>query len=75
MKPIPDAGVYQQNNAPEAQPRLINPESRVTDRPLYPEGSYTALSWVKSATLTTISREAEAPAAPVDNVQWRASNR
>jgi hypothetical protein len=75
MKPIPDAGVYQQNNGPEAQPRLINPESRVTARPLYPEGSYTALSWVKPATLTTISREAEAPAAGVDNVQWRASSR
>jgi hypothetical protein len=69
LKPIPDAGVNQdpQGNS-TSTPRLIDPENRVTARPLYPAGSYTPVAWHTDAST-------EAPQPQGGNVPWRSSSR
>jgi hypothetical protein len=70
LKPIPDAGVKQ--DLPGSQPRLIDPESRVTARPMHSTAQYTSLVWDNGS---APSEPATTATSPDNNVMWRASNR
>jgi hypothetical protein len=85
MKPIPDAGVRQDSNG--NAPKLIDPDSRVTVRPIRPAISYTSLVWDNGSPVQQASASIDlpnvstvpgnTPARPSadNNVQWRASGR
>lgn len=89
-KPVPDPNVINQPAAPRATPssipRLIDPDTRTTARPIYEPWASSPVNWPEQTPVRTVSATVEtraasadiapiAPLAPVDTDGWRPSQR